>query len=275
MKILLSIALTVAFAVATLISWPRPSGELEITMLDIGQGDAIYIRTPHGQDILIDGGPDRSVITELGESMPPFDHIIEWVLATHPDADHIAGIPEVAEVYTINTLITNGVPKDTGYAQAVDALHPATKQRGQTLTIEEDLTLEFLHPDPNALHGDAYNDDSLVFILRYRDFSMLFTGDIEESVEHDLAMLYRQHLDVDIVKIAHHGSKTSTTPEFLQATTPELALISVGQDNRFGHPHAGPLYRLQQSSVPVLRTDQNGRITCSSDGIHFSCQTQR
>lgn len=274
MKIVLSITLAIALVIATLLSWPKPSGQLEITMLDVGQGDAIYIRTPGEQDILIDGGPDRSVIYELGQSMPPLDHTLEWVLATHPDADHIAGIPEVAQVVDIATLITNGVPKDTVYANAVDALQPTTAQRGQTLALENELTLEFLHPDPLALHGDAYNDDSLVFIVRYRDFSMLFTGDIEESVERDLAALYTQQLDVDILKVAHHGSKTSTTPELLHATTPELALMSVGQDNRFGHPHAGTLYRLEQYTIPVLRTDQHGRITCTSDGEEYACAGQ-
>jgi competence protein ComEC len=275
MKIPIVIFVTFLFSVATYLDWPRDEGMLTVTMLDVGQGDAIHVRTPNGTDLLIDGGPDRRVVNELGRTMPPQDHTIEFVLATHPDADHIAGVPEVAEVYTINTLITNGVPKETSYANAVDALEPMNVHAGQSIQLEDGVTLDFLHPDPTNFHGDAYNDDSLVFILRYNDFSMLFTGDIGESVEREIAADHAASLDVNILKVAHHGSKTSTASALLEATTPDVALISVGAENRFGHPHAGSLFRLEQASIPVLRTDTQGRITCASDGTTFVCQPQR
>lgn len=267
--------LTLLFAAYIAISWPRSTGKLIISMLDVGQGDAIHIRTPLGKDILIDGGPDRAVLQELGETMPPTDHTLEYVIVTHPDADHVAGLADVPDIYSIQTLITNGVPKETAFAEAVDALHPQHVRRGQTLQIEEGLTLEFLHPDPNHLHGDAYNNDSITFILHYRDFTALFTGDIEMEVEKELASLYGRALNVDLLKAAHHGSKTSSTQELLDVTQPTTVLMSLGQDNKFGHPHDGPMYRLQQTGATIYRTDQQGRITCRTGGADVACTTER
>lgn len=271
---LFSLSLIIGYMI---FSWPEKRDDLKIVMLDVGQGDAFYIRTPEGRDILIDGGPDRSVLWELGSVMPPFDYTLEYVIATHPDADHIAGLAEIPEMFFIDTLITNGVQKETGVSQAITALSQQRKHihavRGQKIEIEKDLFIEFLHPVPSALHGDAYNNDSLVFILRYKDFSALFTGDIEMEVEEELVAFFGDALDVDMLKIPHHGSKTSTTEGLLSATSPQIALMSLGKENTFGHPHTTVLWRIEQRAIELWRTDVNGRVECYSDGANLYCDS--
>lgn len=248
---------------------PTASDYLQLTMLNIGQGDAIHIRTPHGTDILVDGGPNRSILSELGQVMPSTDHTIELVIATHPDADHIAGLVELPDAYTVQTLITNGTTKSTGVSEALDrwegegvqVLHAA---RGWTMDIEEGLWLEFLHPDPPRFHEDT-NEDSVVFLLHYGEFTALFTGDATIENEKEIVDHYSPStgFDVDLLKVGHHGSRTSTGQELIDATTPAIALISVGQENTFGHPHAGPLHRLQQGGAEIWRTDTHGRVVCT------------
>jgi len=248
-------------------------------MLDIGQGDAFHIRTPQGFDIIVDGGPDRRVLTELGEVMPPYDHAIELVIATHPDADHIAGLTELPDDYTIERFISSGSQKSTGFSRELDTwneqgVEVGNAVRGMRLDIEENVWLEFLHPDPPNVHEDP-NDDSVMFILHYKQFSALFTGDAPTEIEDEIVEKYdtfgHSTLDVDLLKIGHHGSRTSTTAAFLEATTPSIALISVGVDNKFNHPHAGPLYKLNAFGIRVFRTDILGRIICYTDGNGIQC----
>ncbi len=258
-----------------------PRDELVITVLDIGQGDAIYIRTPGGVDILIDGGPDRKVISELGEVMPPFDRNIELVIATHPDADHIAGLTEIPYSYTIGTLITSGSTKSTGFSREMESwteeygIETLHAYRGWQLPIEEGLWFEFLHPDPPIFHDDP-NDDSVVFILHYGEFRALFMGDASIENEHDFLEKYQpvSGWDVDILKAGHHGSRTSSSAELLDAVTPETVLIPVGKDNKFLHPHSGPLLRMYKRRMTIWRTDTQGRIVCAVS-VEIACTSAR
>ncbi|OGY86841.1 MAG: hypothetical protein A2233_05315 [Candidatus Kerfeldbacteria bacterium RIFOXYA2_FULL_38_24] len=254
---------------------PKTSSQLKIAVLNVGQGDSIYLRTPAGMDILIDGGPDRKVLSELGEVMPPYDHQIELVIATHGDSDHIAGLAELSEAYSVKTLITNGDKKDTAFTQALSAWREQGVEvwpayRGWHLELEQGITLDFLNPNPPNLHKDT-NDNSVVCVLSYQGFSALFMGDAPLGIEDELlkAGLLKH---VDILKVGHHGSRTSTGSKFLQTLTPAIALISVGFQNKFGHPHAAPLLRLKNRGVNVFRTDLQGRIICQTDGQAFSCQ---
>lgn len=279
MKIFGAIIGTIIFCLYVVHMWvPQLTDHMTIAILDIGQGDAIYIRTPSGTDILVDGGLDRRVLSELGSVMPPYDHTIELVIATHPDADHIGGLAELPENYRMNTLVTNGVEKNTNVARSLDSwksqgVHLLHAYRGWNMQIEKDVWLEFLHPNPPRFYEDA-NDDSVMFILHYKEFSMLFTGDASVAQEQELASAGLLE-DIHILKVGHHGSRTSSSIELLEATTPETALISVGADNKFGHPHAGPLLRFTQNDIHVFRTDTDGRITCTTDGTAYACKKKR
>lgn len=287
--------LTLGFVGYCVYVWPASkSTELKIAMLDIGQGDALYVRTPQGNDLVIDGGPDRTLLYELGEVMPPYDHKIEIVVATHDDLDHIGGLTELPAVYEVDTMINNGLHKKTAFSEALrvwekdgtasNTLRVITPQRGDQLTVEQDLWLEFLNPrvavtDSAGTEEDAdmdLNDASVVFILHYKDFSALFTGDAGVVFEKDLIADYqaqgKELVTVDILKVAHHGSRTGTSAEFLKILQPRIALISTGIQNKFGHPHPGPLQRLINIGAQIWRTDEHGRVVCTTDGYAFSCK---
>lgn len=277
-RIIIALAVIVAGISYSVFVWQQTHYTgLVIAMLNIGQGDSFYIRTPAGKDIVIDGGPDRSVLSELGRVMPSQDHVIELVVATHPDADHITGLTQLRDTYTVETLMTNGETKQTGVATALErwqedgsahVLHP---QRGDRLDIEPDLWLEFLSPSTQR-HEDA-NDDSIVFILHYKNATALFTGDASSTVEQEILDTFdRAQLDVDLLKASHHGSHTGSSMDFLRVVKPEIALISAGVNNKYGHPHASVLYHLEQVSEAVFRTDRVGRLRCTSHGENFLCQ---
>ncbi len=271
------------FALATVATWwywqPQNANELTVVMLNIGQGDAIYMRTPNGMDILIDGGPDRSILYELGAAMPAFDRQIELVIATHPDSDHIAGLMEATDRYGIAQLITNGRGKDTHVAQQffewIEEWHipHMSVHRGDRLDIEPGIWIEFLHPTTET-HEDT-NDDSIVAILHHGEVDLLFTGDAASVIEEELITAYStEALDVEMLKVGHHGSKFSTSSEWLRITTPDIALISAGKQNAYHHPHPSVQYRLRAAGAEILRTDQHGRVTCQSDGKTVTCAPQ-
>lgn len=289
--------------------WPyhqrTARGELVINMLNIGQGDAIYLRTPQGRDILIDGGPDRSLLNELGEVMPFYDHQLEVVIATHDDLDHIGGLVELKGIYDVQMMINNGLHKTTALAQALaewetggrgsdaqgrQSFSPRHKkmevlsvQRGERLQVESELFLEFVNPTAEQMSADVAgeeveaNDASVVALLRYKNFSALFTGDagivFEQEWLEELAAHEGEPPDVDLLKVSHHGSRTGTSKELVEAVKPEVALISVGVNNKFGHPHTGPLWRLEASRAQVWRTDVHRRVECVTTGQEVSCQS--
>lgn len=246
-------------------------------MLDIGQGDAFLVRTPGGSDLLIDGGPDRRVLTELGAVLPPWDRTLELVIATHDDQDHIAGIAELLDVYSVKTLLRNPQDHPTPFAVALDAWNTRGIQvieayHGDRIDIEENIWLEVLHPVRGEIYKES-NAASLVIMFHYKEMSVLLTGDATMEVEEKILAAGHAHgLDVDILKVGHHGSHTSTSWEFVAATQPEIALISAGVENSYGHPHAGPLARLHRIGAHILRTDVHGRVTCRSDGLQFLCE---
>lgn len=272
---------------ASLLTDPRVSqsnDELLIVMLDIGQGDAIYIRTPGGIEILVDGGPDRHVVHELGQVMAPYDRTLDIVIASHPDADHIAGLTELPALYSIGTYIHSGVEKSTGFVEAINkwpeqyGTHVLEAYRGWILEIEQDVWLEFIHPDPQHFHEEV-NDDSVMFVLHYKEFEALFTGDSSVEIEAEIIEYYgaqaAQVLESDLLKVGHHGSKTSTSQALLDISTPDTALINVGWQNKFGHPHEGPMRRLESSTERIYRTDTQGRIQCKTDGHSHECHPLR
>ncbi len=257
-----------------LFSWggSQPDGKLHIVFMDVGQGDATFIQTPSGRQILIDGGLYPSVLNDrLGRQMPFWDKELDMMIATHPDADHVAGLVGVFERYQVDRLITDG--SEVGESQIYDAVLEAaaldetavhTAVAGETIIIEDGVTLEILHPT-NTFHSDNRNDNSVSIRLVYGNFTCLITGDAEEQAERQ--MLQRdQPLNALVYKAGHHGSRTSSTMPFLEAIRPLIIIVSAGKENRFGHPHPEMLERAAAINSTVLRTDELGTIEVTTDG---------
>lgn len=271
-----------AAAAAAALAWTaalaQPDGRLHVIALDVGQGDALLVVSPNGRRMLVDGGPSPSAVLDgLGRRFAPWDRRLDVVVLTHPDADHVAGLPGVLRRYRVRDVVDPGAPHDTpddrAWMAAVAAEGATVHRAARGLRIRLDTAagteVEVLWPPVGdirrALGGRAptVNDHSVVLAIRQGRCRFLLTGDIEDRVE---AALLRDGADVaaDVLKVAHHGSATSTTPPFLAAVAPRLAVISVGADNRFGHPDDGVVARL--GATAVRRTDRDGAVDVSSDG---------
>jgi competence protein ComEC len=248
-----------------------PDGCLHVAFLDVGQGDAIFVTTSRGQQILIDGGPGPSaVLAGMGSAMPFWDRSLDAVVNTHPDDDHLAGLLAVLERYQVGQVIVTDVGASTPlYAAWQKALAgegaTVTQARaGMRLALGDGVEVEVLHPGAVPA-GDTANDHSVVLRLTDGRVSFLLTGDIEAGVEQELVASGRP-LAATVLKVAHHGSITSSTPAWLAAVKPQVAVISVGTDNRFGHPSPEVLQRYAMLGIPVLRTDQVGGVEFVTDG---------
>lgn len=255
------------------------SNNLTLAVLDVGQGDALYIESPTGVQVLVDAGPDNSVLRELGRVMPALDRSLDAVLATHPDADHIGGLSEVVERYEVGAYIYPGVSKDTATAKSLEKLVDQKQiprvlaRRGMVLDLGAGATLEILYPegDVSYLPSEKANEGGVVALLRYGEFEALLTADVGAGVERRLLQLGAEVLDSDVLKVGHHGSRFSSAQRFVEAVSPEVALISVSASNRYGHPTQQVLSILIEAGAEILRTDENGTLRCVSDGASFSC----
>ncbi len=267
--------LLVLLAVASFVVWSRalaqPESELSVSFLDVGQGDAILIEAPDGGRVLIDGGKGRAVLEALGDVLPLGDRRIDAVIATHPDFDHIGGLPDIFARYDIGMFIESGVKDDGADSEALhEAVEneglPAERVRaGMHLMVGGGAYLEFLFPDRELVSVDA-NVGSIVLRLVYGDTSMLLTGDSPALIEEYLVDRYGEALRSDVLKLGHHGSKTSSAGRFLNTVAPRFAVLSYGCDNTYGHPHAEVLERLSRLGITSLHTCTEGTITFVSDG---------
>lgn len=243
---------------------------LRVWFLDIGQGDAIFIETPNQKQILIDGGPDQTILSKLPSIMWPWDRTIDAIVVTHPDADHVSGLISVFERYDVATIYETGVrggtPVIAKLEETMDAQQAARVlgRAGQSFVIDG-VTFDIIWPTVDATKTQKdRNNTSIVLRVRYGKTVFLFTGDAEEVVEDEFGISAG---DVNVLKVGHHGSKTSTSFELLQTIKPEIAVISAGVDNRYGHPHPIVLWRLTQQDSRIWRTDLDGDILVSTDGI--------
>ncbi len=252
---------------------------LKVHFLSVGQGDAILIEAPNGGQMLIDGGrPDNRVLGELAAVMKPFDKKIDVVVATHPDADHIGGLSEVLKRYEVELFLSSQADKDTSVSKGLYDAYEGSNAKGYyarrsmriTLDAKENIIAEILFPDRDTSGWEA-NSASSVIKLTYKDQTFLFTGDAEQGAEAFLVKTIPEIIDVDVLKLGHHGSKTSSTVAFLKATTPELAIISVGK-NSYGHPAPEVTDRLRSFSIPWLSTQNEGTITLITDGTALAVQ---
>ena len=264
------------------------SGLLEVNFFDIGQGDAIFIETPEKIQILVDGGPDAKILEKLGKEMPFYDRTLDLVILTHPDPDHLNGIIEVLKRYKVKEIIYTGVVPEDLRQKGVDIIEKSKAEKiivkagqrvdlGQTPLDSKHLTeqvyIDILYPfeDITGQKFSDFNQTSIVCRLVYGKISFLLTGDAPKSAEYQL-LAKQVNLDSDILKVAHHGSKTSTTNYFLEAVSPAIAVIQVGRDNKFGHPHREVLDDLNQQNIKILRTDLLGDIKILSNGMRYKIE---
>ncbi len=237
-------------------------------VLDVGQGDSILVELGDDRQLLIDGGPDATVLSELGTILPPWDRTIEYVALTHPHADHAMGLIHVLDRYNVETVLMTGVP----YATPVyDALKNAIEREGSvvmdpmvtSLFINGATTVDVLYPtrDMPPVKSENVNETSLVLLVSDGTNKSLLMGDAGVEVEQaiDAALT-----DVDLLKVGHQGSRTSSGRSFLAHVRPEAAIISVGEDNEYHHPHPTVLKRLSDVGARMYRTDQDSRVTATS-----------
>ena len=244
---------------------------LSVTFLDVGQGDSILIEGPTGIQVLIDAGKDRSVLRELGEEMGPLDRTIDMVIATHPDADHIGGLPAVFATYRIHTYLSSGVESDTNPTLALKGsiLEEAGVQqkilsRGDYLSLGGGAYAYVLFPD-RTLPAVETNTGSVVLRVVYGETSFLLTGDAPDEIEEWLVQLDDQ-LKSNVLKAGHHGSKTSTSQSFIETVDPDVVVVSAGKGNSYGHPHQEVVDRIISSGAVLRSTAEEGTIRFESDG---------
>lgn len=262
--------------IATITLWgivlrEERGGLLTVAFLNVGQGDAIYIEAPNGRQMLIDGGPTRSVLSELSKVMPWYDRSIDVLVVTNPDKDHMAGFIDVLKSYTVDAIFESGtVPGTQVYEELQETIanvgvKKILARRGMTIWLNNETRLSVLYPDRDV-SGLSSNDGSIVAKLSYGNTSVMLTGDTVSGVEKWLIKLDGKDLKSDVLKVGHHGSRTSTAPEFVGFVAPQFAVISDGVRNRYGHPHKETLDTLAKFKVPVFRTDLLGTIVMHSDG---------
>lgn len=264
-----------SLAVAALFVWyvvfSEEKEKLTVAFLDVGQGDAIFIESPTGNQLLIDGGPGGVVLRELGNVMPFYDRSIDMLLVSNPDQDHMAGFLDILRAYRVGAVIEPGtVGASSDFAALQNEINQEGARRiiatrGQHIELGGGAYLLILFPDRDV-SGLSTNDGSIVAKLVYGSTSFLFPGDAPDAIENYIAHLDTTRLDVDVLKVGHHGSKTSTGEALLGFASPSTAVISAGRENKYGHPHAEVLERLTRFGVQIFGTYEKGRVVMESDG---------
>ncbi len=248
--------------------------ELRVTFFDVGQGDAIFVETPSGKQMLIDGGPSAIILERLSSVTPALDRTIDVVVATHGDADHVTGLIPILLSYDVSTIIESPIEGKSGI---FDELHReidtevnygAKKYiatRGSVIDFGDGVVGRILYPEKNIPSKTDTNDASVVILLTYGNESYLLTGDLGSNHEDEIVGLDMPK-QVTVYKAGHHGSRTSSSELLLSRIRPEYSIISAGKDNKYGHPHGETVERLNKYSKEVLSTVDKGSITFISDG---------
>lgn len=264
-KLLAGILITLAATAVVLVRVALISSPEQVALyfLDVGQGDSQLVELPGGIHVLIDGGPSGSaLLRNLAAVLPQQKKYIDVVVMTHPELDHFAGFIDMLKNYEVGAFISTGRTRDNAaYSELVDQLElhrvkHVQLREGGSITYGA-ATFSALGPSPQDAVSKELNDSSLVLLLRTPDFSALYTGDIGEDVESELTQKY--NIDVDLLKVAHHGSKFSSSAGFLKEASPQISVIGVGK-NSYGHPTAQAMSRLERFSEQIFRTDQDGII---------------
>lgn len=269
--IFLGVLILVTVVIWTATIRENRGGELRIYFLDVGQGDAILIEAPSGNQLLVDGGPDKSVLSALGKVLPFYDRKIEVIVATHPDQDHIAGLNYVLDRYSVGGILEPGVSAETAAYQNLEKKISDKKipqilaRRGMVVDLGGGAVFKIIFPDRDTT-GWETNTASIVGRLVFGENSVMLSGDSPQAIEQYLVSLDGANLRSDILKAGHHGSNTSSVETFVGFVSPKYAIISAGKNNRYRHPHQEVLNLFSQFAIPTLRTDELGTIGFKSDG---------
>lgn len=248
----------------------KPDFLLHVNFYDVGQGDSIFIQTHLGNQILIDGGPTDKAVNELGNDMPFFDRTIDLLILTHPHTDHVAGLVDILRRFKVKKVVLPEVDSDVpAYDKFLELIEEKNIEKiygitGQRIYLDTATVFDIYYPSPGKLDKKDLNDTSIVGKLSFGKTSFLFIGDAGFTVENNILPKY--DLDVDVLKVGHHGSRFSTSLSLLAETTPEYSVISVGE-NTYGHPTQEVLDRLNSSGSQVFRTDIDQTIKFISDGV--------
>jgi competence protein ComEC len=280
-KTKVALGLVLVLLVLNIMVWPAVfllagPNYLKVAVLDIGQGDSIFIQTPSHRTMLIDGGPGTAVLGKLSRQLPFWDKHLDVVLLTHPDQDHLLGLLSVLKKYKVDYIVWTGIVRDgANYQEWIRLLEQKNKEGSHIILADSSLVitsgpavLRIVNPKKSlagAVFSKADNDTGIVARLEYGKNSFLFTADVSSNVEKDLL---RRKVSVasEVLKVGHHGSKYSSSDAFLQAVNPKLAIISVGKNNSYGHPTPEVLQKLAKFAIKTLRTDEFGDVTVLADG---------
>jgi len=261
-------------------------GELLVAVLDVGQADSIFVRSPSGRTMLVDAGNERKDVE--GVILPYLQRrgvsSLDYLVLTHPDQDHVGGMPALIDSLSVSTFVDPVHPDETNqaYLQTLQrvqrkGIKAVKARRGQTeIDLGADTPVQLLAPEDPLLNDDRSfnNANSIVLRIRFGSVGVLLTGDIEETTE-DRLLGHHDDLHSQILKVPHHGSRYSSTPAFLDAVQPEVALVSAGEGNSYGHPHSQTLERFDQRGIELFRTDQQGTIEVVSDGQQYKITTAK
>ncbi|HZK11280.1 MAG TPA: MBL fold metallo-hydrolase [Atribacterota bacterium] len=250
---------------------------VSIYFLDVGQGDASIIITPDDRVVMIDSGTNESLILSYLQNLGISQ--IDLLIATHAHADHITGMDKIIARYKPKAFIDPGIPHTTAtYQRMITAIDKFNINYYEGISRKINLgslSLTILPPAIPLIKGSELNNNSVVVRLDYKDFSCLFTGDIEKGREGQFLIRSDNILKVDILKIAHHGSSSSSSPLFIKSVGPKIAVICCGQDNKYGHPHQETISLLQSLGIEIYRTDLNGTILIKTDGKDYQIFTEK
>lgn len=254
------------------------NGTIEVSYLDVGQGDAAYIKV-NEMDILIDAGPKSDVDKLMKQLEEKNIDDFEVVVATHPHEDHIGGMTKVLQTYKVESFYMPKVEHSTKTFENMikevekQGLKVKVLKEGVNIDIGEGALLETFSPTQDSY--DNLNNYSPIMKLTFANNSFLFTGDAEKEVEEEVLSRYKDKLDSDVIKFGHHGSSTSSSTEFIEAVSPNYGIISCGVDNSYGHPHKEILKLIQNMNIEAYRTDTQGQITVISDGNNIEIKTEK
>ena len=285
MKLIFPIIIVVGLLFSASQLPPTTSQKLSLHVLDIGQGDSIYIRLPTQEDVLIDAGPDDRVLSQLGKYMPIGDRTIELLIISHNHADHIGGLDRILKEYTVNRIWISGAIHTT--AQYIENLKllkekriPTTVVKAGSVNTVGDVEFLVLHPptDMTGQNPEDQHDATVVIKLTYDHVCALLTGDLNAGHEATIiktATALNTSLNCSLLKVTHHGSIYGSSDAFLAAVKPKIAVISVGRENQYGHPSTFTLNRLKGIGAAIYRTDLQGTVSVTSDGTRFWTKTEK
>lgn len=278
------IFLILIFLLIEIFNSKKSDNKFHVYFLNVGQGDSIYLSGPSGEDILIDGGPNKSVIFQLGKIMKFYDYDLDLIILTHPDSDHLNGFIDLIKKYKIKKVALTGIESNSSeYEIWQEELKKNNipiylVKKDTEILIGDEIRLKILYPFNyliNQKESKDSNKNSLVMKLSYKDIDFLLPGDAEEEIEEQL-LKNQINLEAEFFKIPHHGSRNGlgNKKEILKLINPQLAIISVGK-NQYGHPHSEIINLLKENKVNYLRTDEKGTIEIITDGKDYQIKTER